>query len=344
MSWVMTGAAAISAVSGLMAGNSAKKAAKKQADAAAKVEAMYGKINAPTVEEQKLMLDQFGYQGDFSPEAMEALGLGPSSMEGVSANQQAVDAQANALAGMQEIAEGGLSESDMAAAREIQRQTSNSDMARRKSILNEMAQRGTLDSGMELAAKLQGAQDTTETQASANDKLIQAAQARALQALSQTGDMSQQMRYQDFSEKSNIAKAKDAINEFNTRNRQSVNNENVDNRNQAQGRNLDARQQLNNQNVNLRNQEQINNKGLIQQGFQNQMQLTGAKAGAAQNTGAAQAGVDAARAATIGAIGQGLSSGLAAYGNYASNKKTPASNSSVDAAVDDMMNKNRGIF
>lgn len=311
------GMAGANIVGGLIGGNQAKKAAKQQAEAMARIQAMYDKIDLPSMEEQKAILERMAYEGDYSPELLEALGLGPSAMENVQADQQALDAQIETLNKMREISQGGLTEADEAAARQIQRKTDSADVARRKSILNEMAQRGVLGSGMELAAKLQGAQDSTQTQAEANDRLIQEAQARALQALTQTGGLSEQMRYQSFNEGSQKAQAKDAINKFNINNRQDISNQNVGNRNQAQLRNLGARQAISNANTGLSNEEQLYNKGLIQQNYQNQLGLTNAKAGRAADTAAANYGVGQARAAQTGAILQGiggaLGAGLSAY-------------------------------
>jgi hypothetical protein len=313
-----------SLVGGLMGGRQAKKAAQAAADAAARAEAMYSGIKLPSVEEQKLLLQRFLSEGNYDPEVMEALGLGPSSMESVSVDQRATDAQAEALAGMQEIGKGGMTEADLAGARQLQRQTDSSDMARRKSILNQMAQRGTLGSGMELAAQLQSAQDSTQNQADATDKLIQQAQARALEGLSRTGTMSEQMRYQDFNEKSQKAQARDAINKFNTNNRQGINNQNIENRNTAQLRNLDLRQAISNSNTGLSNAEQQANKGLLQTNFNNTMDLTNAKAGRTMATGQAQAGIHAANAQNIGAITSGLTNTMGAVAGYMNGKATPS--------------------
>lgn len=312
---------AISTIGSLMGGRQAKKSAQAAADAAARAEAMYANIKLPSVEEQQVLLQRFLSEGNYDPEMMEALGLGPSAMEGVSADQRALDAQAETLEGMQQIAKGGLTESDLAAARQLQRQTDSNDMARRKSILNQMAQRGTLGSGMELAAQLQSAQDSTQTQADNTDKLIQQAQARALEGLSRTGSLAEQMRYQDFNEQSQKAQARDVINKFNTNNRQDVANQNTANNNNAQLRNLDNRQSIGNMNVNLSNSEQRDNKGLIQNNFNNQMRLTDAKAGRAVSTGNAQAGVHGANAQNIGAITSGLASTLGGVAGYMNGKK-----------------------
>jgi hypothetical protein len=312
----MIGAGILGLGSSILAGNEAKKGAKAAAEAAQRAEAMYKDIKTPSIEDQKLLLDRYLYEGNFSPEDLEALGLGPSAMENVAADQRALDAQVAALEGMKEVAEGGLTEGDLAAARQLQRQADSSDMARRKAVLNQMAQRGVLGSGMELAAQLQNTQDTAQSQADATDKLIQQAQARALEGLSRTGQLSEQMRYQSFNEGSQKAQAKDAINKFNTQNRQDVSNQNVSNLNAAQLRNLNARQGINNQNVDLGNQEQQFNKGLYQTQFGNQLRLADARSGRAIAEGQAQQGVSNARANQIGSIGSGLANTVGSIGGY----------------------------
>jgi hypothetical protein len=54
--------------------------------------------------------------------------------------------------------------------REINRDVNQQSRARQKSILNEMAQRGVLGSGMELAAQLKGEQADTSRAAEASDR------------------------------------------------------------------------------------------------------------------------------------------------------------------------------
>jgi hypothetical protein len=321
MSYVMAAGALVGTVGSLVGGNQQRKGAKAQRAAAERAAAMYDKINIPDIEKQKLILDRYNYQGDYDPEKLLALGLDPSQMQNVNADQQALDAQVEALNQVREIAQGGMTESDEAAARQLSRKVASDDIARRKAVLNQMAQRGTLGSGMELAAQLQQAQDSTQSQSDANDRLIQQALARSLDGSSRLGNLAEQMRYQDFSEKSQKARAADEINKFNITNSQSITNQNVGNRNIAQLRNLDAQQLLNNSNVDLANRQQQFNKGLLQNQFDNQMRLTDAKAGRQQAIGNAQANVSNQNANMIGGIAGGIANLGGAIGQNIQNQE-----------------------
>lgn len=316
----------------LIEGNRGRKAAEAAERAAL---AQYVGINPPTVEEQKLILEMLASQGDLSPEMLQALSLDPAAMESVFASPETIDAQRDSLNLLQEISQSGLTEGDKAVAREIQRQTSSSDMARRKSILNDMAQRGVLGSGAELAAQLQGLQESQESQAEANDRLMKEAQARQLQALSQSGQLAGQMRGQEFGEGSARAEASDAIKRFNLQNQQRVMDTNVGNRNQAQQFNLANKQRIADTNVGLKNAQQQSNKSLLQQQFQNQMQLANARANRQSQLGQTQQAGHNAVATGIGGIASGLTN---LFGSQAGSQK-PTSGFQITQEDEDWLNK-----
>jgi hypothetical protein len=179
---------------------------------------------------------------------------------------------------------------------------------------------------MELAARLQGAQDSATRLSSAGDRLTQDARARALQALSQTGNMAGELRSQDFGEQEKIARARDAINQFNVQNQQQLQSRNISEQNRAQLANMQARQAMADSNLQLRNQEQQYNKGLQQQNFQNQMSKVGGQSGAATQVGNAQAGIHNANANMWSGIGSTLGGVATAYGAAQAGKAQQNSN------------------
>ena len=248
--------------------------------------------------------------GEYNAENLSALDLQDSSFEDVGVDQSIIQSQLEALAGISEIAEGGFTESDKAANRAVQREVAQNNQARHDSLLNEFAQRGTLGSGTELAARLQANQAATDQQSQASDRLLQEAQSRALQALSQQGNLSANIRSQDFGEQSQVAQARDAINQFNTQNRQSVNNQNISNRNAGQQYNLDRAQQNANNVANVANQQEIHNQGLHQTQFQNQHAVAADRAKLAAQRGQAQQQGKQDQAAGVGSAIQGIGSAL----------------------------------
>jgi G:T/U-mismatch repair DNA glycosylase len=310
------GAVASPIIGGLFGSRSAKKQARAAADARAAALAEYAKVVLPGISEQELDLILPELQGEINPEL--------NQIETLQDSQQIQDPaikemQMKALEDMAGISKGGLREEDMAAFREMRRNVESENQANQEKILQDMQRRGTMGSGMELAAKLQANQAATDRMSAGGDRLAQEAATRALQALTQTSNMGGQLTDQNFREQS----AKDAINQFNTRNRQDVGNANVSAKNAAQSANLAARQNLADQRVNMQNQQQQYNKGLIQQNYNNQMGMASAKAG--QYAGVAQASDQAAsNAAQSGAqLGAGVGSAFAGMMNYfGKDKKT----------------------
>lgn len=307
------GAATAAAIAGgatigsaLIGANQAKKGREAAMNAANQAAAQFANVDLPDVEKMKLALQNPELIGEYAPLLEQYLNLQPSAMENISVDQALKDEQMKALLGLSDIAEGGLTEGDKAAARDIQREVNQNAEARRQAILQNMAQRGTLGSGMELAAQLSSAQQAADQQSRAGDVLAQQAQARALQALQQSGALAGQVRGQEFGEQAQVAQAKDAINQWNTANQQNVAARNVAAQNQAQQQNLANRQALEAQRAQTANQQQIHNKGLLQQQFQNEMQRASGLAGAYQTQGqVAQAGANA-QAQMIGGIGSGI--------------------------------------
>jgi len=305
---------AIMAGGAYMAGEQSKKgAAAQKAAAEASLRAFQG-IPIPTIEEQSIILKNPELVGQYTPEQQEAMQMSVSAMENVSADQSTKDAQKSALEGISEVAEGGYSESDKATSREVQREVNQQAQARQKAILNQMASRGVLGSGMELAAQLQGEQQSIDQASRAGDAITAQAQARALQALGQQGNLAGQMRGQQFGEQADIARARDEINRFNTQNRQNVSNVNTSERNRAAQMNLEQRQQLENSRAGLANQQEMHNKGLQQTLFANRRGLTNDQSAARQGVADAQAAQANARAAQIQGVAQGVGTMFGAYG------------------------------
>lgn len=182
--------------------------------------------------------EEIAYAGGYDPTM-----VGDSNMRNVNVDRNILDAQSRALQQLSDVAsQGGMTAIDRARMQDIQAQQLNTDRGQRDAILQSQAMRGMGDSGSTLAALLQGQQGSSNV-ANQNAMAVNAdAQARALQAMAQTGQLGGQMSQQQFGQRSAQAEAQDAINRFNTQNI-----------NQAQLRNLDVRQQLAAQNTGERN-------------------------------------------------------------------------------------------
>jgi len=266
-------------------------------DNIAKLEA----IGIPTIEAQKIALQ--------NPELVAPLvaeQMGASQMEDIQMDPRLQAAQRAALDEMTGLGQTGLGAEDKAAFNQMRRQAAGAAEAQQASTLQEMASRGMLDSGANLAAQLQAGQSQADRMSQEGDRLAASAAEARRAALGQQANMASQMSAQDLGLKTNKASAADTIAQFNTQQRAVTGAAN-------QGYNVDRANQL----ANLRNQEEVANKGLIQQNFQNKIQKAGGvaqqqsqmaanlqnQAGAAQQAQQAQTSALLNLGGTLGAAG-----------------------------------------
>ena len=265
------------------------------------------KVNIPDPAAQKIAYERYRSAGELSPELEHAIKADPSAFEQIVQNQKYSQAQDRALGQLQSLGEeGGLSLSDKAALQEQLITNANKDKANRDAIADDMARRGQLGSGMALQAQLGGAQAAGDRDAMARLKALGGAQDRALQAIQGAGDLAGKLQSQDYQRQSDVASARDRINQFNTQNAQSVQQRNVAARNNAAQTNLENQQRLMNANTDMGNDEQKYNKSLIQQNFDNQMKKAGAMAGVYGNAANQAQGQAAQQRQSWGAIGSSL--------------------------------------
>jgi hypothetical protein len=255
-------------------------------DNVAKLEA----IGIPTIEAQKIALQ--------NPELVEPLvaeQMGASQMEDVQMDPRLQAAQRAALDEMTGLGQTGLGAEDKAAFNQLRRQAAGAAEAQQASTLQEMASRGMLDSGANLAAQLQAGQSQADRMSQEGDRLAASAAEARRAALGQQANMASQMSAQDLGLKTNKASAADTIAQFNTQQRAQTGAAN-------QGYKVDRATQL----ANLRNQEEVANKGLTQQQFQNKIQKAGGvaqqQASMAGNLQQQAAGAQQAQQAQTGAI------------------------------------------
>jgi hypothetical protein len=243
---------------------------------------------------------------------LDAEQLGGSALEDIQLDPRLQGMQMQALEGMQERADSGLSTEDRYMMEDLLGQAASQEKSQRAGIEAEMARRGTGGSGQELMMKLQNQQASgNQGRRQAMELAQQAAQGKQ-SALANMSNMAGSMQGADYSRQSNAASAKDRIAQANAQNRQ-----------QVSGQNLAARQNIANQRSQINNQNQMYNKNLSQQQFQNELSKAGAQGGvssnmsniagnAAQKPGAIQSGLSGA--ATGASIGSSMGPGGAGYG------------------------------
>jgi len=215
----------------------------------------FEKIVLPDTEAMKLALEQPELIG-----LIEAESLSDTELRNISTDPRLAQTQMESLEGIKELAREGMSAEDRARLAQIQREVAGASEARDKAILQSMFARGVGGSGAELATRLQSSQAATNRAAQAGQQLAADAAAARRAALMQSGQMAGQMEQADYARQAQLSAARDAINKYNTMNKQNV----------AQ-QNLSSQQQISNSAVNLKNQQQQYNKQLAQQQFANEM-------------------------------------------------------------------------
>ncbi len=323
MGGLMAGAIIAPVVGGIMGQNAA---AGRQASAdAARQQALaaFSGIQAPSVADQQLALQQYQNSGNLTPEMIQALQQGPNAMAGIQTDPRLVQAQMAALQQLSTTGQMGMTPAEQAALSQAQQQAAGQAQAKNAQILDQFARTGMGGSGAQLAAQLSNSQNSAQMLANNSNQVAQNAQQNALQAMAQSGQLGGQMQGQQFGQQAQIAQAQNYINQFNTMNSQNTQNQNVQAANAAALRNLQNQQNISAQNTQLGNQQQQYNKQLLQQQFNNNMARASGMAG--QYQGIAQANQQQAGniANSYAGIGQGVGTGLAGYAGYQMQQNSP---------------------
>lgn len=281
----------------------------------AKLQALLGLANRPPaipeVEFAKYSTPEaLAYLGNFTPEELQATGL-PAGV----INQAMRQKQLQAIGGIQELSETGLSAIDRAALAEIQNQIATQERGQRESILQNMAQRGISGSGQELAAQLQSSQ--AASQQASTQGMQQAAQAQRarMQALSSLSEMAGGIEQTDFQRESQRQAAQDAINQFNVQNKNVAGLRNIETQQNLANLNAQERNRIAQANIDLENQQRLQNqvnRPLAQYGLQTQY-----ASGISQGLGGIGQSQTNQQLANQQAMSQGLGTGLTTGGSVA---------------------------
>lgn len=315
MAWAAVVGAGVSLAGSAYGADQAKKSRGDADSQRQQALAQFANLSPPDIEKLKLSLQQYGNAGNLSPEMVQLISQGDTSLSNVSTDPRLRASQASALSGIEQVANTGMNSADQAGYELARRNAAGEAQAKQNQILQGMQQRGEGGSGNELLANLQNAQSGSDRLQQAQLQEAQARQQARQQALMQQSQMSSNLRGQDYSEQANLANARDQISRFNATNAQNVNQTNTGVNNQAQQFNLTNQQNLHNMNTGMNNQSQQYNKNLAVDDYNRQYNLAGARSGAFQ---AAATGNDTRAGQTAGmyaGAGQGIGTMIAAAGN-----------------------------
>lgn len=271
-------------------------------------------------------LGNLTYQNFTTPEDIQYLGdvniseMSPSELRNILTDPRLMESQMGTLSELdQVVAGGGLSAIDRARLNEVRAEQAAMDRGQRDAILQNAAMRGMRGSGMELAQQLQAQQASANQAAQESAQVAAQAQQARLQAAMQRAGLAGEMQGRSFNQQAMQGQAQDAINQFNTANRNAGAVRNMDTRQGISAQNVINRNQTNQQNTAMQNQANYYNtvtRPMSQYGMQSGQM--GAMAGGLQNAAnmqnqnaAAQFGANAqltgALIGTAGQVGAGFS-------------------------------------
>jgi hypothetical protein len=274
-------------------------------------------LEIPEIEKQQLFLQLPELVGQLDPQLEQAIAADPSQMEGVSTDPRLQQAQMQALSQLQDIGVNGMTAQEAADLSKANRQAGAFAQSQQASIIQDLAQRGMSGGGSEIAMRMKAAADAADRLSQQGLEIEAQKQQRALQAIQQAGSLGGSMRTQEFGEKSDIARAQDMINQFNTENQRGVQQRNVGASNTAAAANLAEKQRISDTRGALSNQQQQYNKELIAKQYQQQKDKAAMESNALTGN-ASQLGQQASQTAQQWAdIGSGLGEAF-----VASRKKT----------------------
>ncbi len=142
--------------------------------------------------------------------------LPPTMLASITTNPEYTTAEHQALNNLKDISDrGGLSLADKAVQEDAMARSAGADTARRASLQQNFANRGLGGSYAELAGQLQSQQSTANRDAQTGLQAAGSAQQRALDAIRARGSLGMQLQQQEYGQKSDAARAQDAINNFN---------------------------------------------------------------------------------------------------------------------------------
>jgi hypothetical protein len=254
----------------------------------------FKQLSLPDIKKMELELEELVTQGIIKPEEAKVYLQQKSAASDISTDPMFDQAQMEALDSLADLSEGGLTDMDKAALAKIASEEQVASRGAREAILSNAQARGVAGSGLEMLDQLTNAQDSATRQSARDTDVAGMTQQRALDAIQARGALAGNMSDRDFGRKLNIADRTDAIDRFNTSNRNEIGLVNTGARNQAQYANLEDKRRVADTNVNTRNQQQQYNKSLAQQDYENRLKKASGISGAQSAVSAAhsQAGAN----------------------------------------------------
>lgn len=280
------------------------------------IQALYNNIKLPSVDDQKLNLQQYGQGQQMSAQLDNAQQLAAQdALQNVNLDPRLKQTQMNALETLSKISGKGFTPDELNAIQQ-QRDAREGDLTSKlKQIQQQQDMRGIGNSDMALSQKMLEAQSSANRGAQdARDMQAQAFK-RSLDAVSQGANLAGNIDATDYARQAQLAQNLNSRELQNLQQRSQVSSSNVDRFNRALESNVNRANTVADNNVNLGNQQQGFNKGLLDKNFQNELQLAAGKAGTNRDAAAMYQNRADRTAQQISGIGSGIGQGLLSLPN-----------------------------
>jgi hypothetical protein len=292
------------------AGKAAEAAAAEAAALREEALAELRKVGIPDIEAQKIYLENPEMVWKFAPQLEQRYNDLQTAMTDIEVDPMLKDVQYQALEGIKERAEMGLTPEERAEIENLRRGTAQQEQARQSGIVRNLEERGLSDSGVGLAARLASSQQASQQSSEEADRLA-AMQFQAKQgALAQLANMGTTLREQSFGEQSKVASSKDLLSQFNREQQSALQQRNVGAMNEAELKRQSLLQAQADQKSALANQQQEHNKGLLQQKYDNEMRKAQGIALALTGNAASVSNEGATKAANTAGMWSGIGTAL----------------------------------
>lgn len=291
----------------------------------------FNSIKTPDLAALQIQLNDYVNQGKITPEQAEASLLGSNAFNSIATDPSNTAAQKQALTQLQQIgSQGGITAIDKAQLQDITDTQNQQNKSQNAASMQQAQQRGVGGSQLNQVNRLINEQGAADRAARSGTDVAANAQARALQAIQQAGQLGGQMEAQQYGEAANKANAQNAIQQFNAQTQTANNQYNTGAANNAQAMNLQNAQNVSNANTSAQNANKQYNAQQNQTVFNDDIQKANGVAGIyTQGANAADAAAAKDQAANVGLtsglIGAGATALAGPAGGVAANGATSGS-------------------
>lgn len=289
-------------VGGLLFGGQGGKGTRKD------IAKLWSKLEQVDFDMSRLSAPELQVVAQLMPELYDAQIQGEAQQ--IEGSPEMAEKQATALAQMEDIGREGMTDVDKLQAVQAKEAVAQANRRTQNSILQNLAARGQLGSGDELAARLAGSEQSGQAAADMGADLVRQAALRRLSGIESAAGMAGNIRGQDVAEQTTNANLADRFNALASQLMTQAARDNAATRMGAQEYNVGQKQRVADTNelaradTAARNQEYLNK--MRQQSWANKFDTTQQQAGAMGGIAGAEDAEATRRRQAIASLGQGV--------------------------------------